>query len=1198
MEKLEPLTIPLDGINLIEASAGTGKTYTITTLFLRLIIEKKLLVDKILVVTFTEAATEELRHRIRRRLREALTAFQQPKSQESKDEVLAGLIARCEDKSDAILRLTNALRGFDEAAIFTIHSFCRQMLQDNAFESGVLFDTELVDDQSPLLREIVEDFWRQHFYNASQLFITYALEKREFRHPSGLLTILKDGQYIAQPFLKIIPSQEVPYLEAKELGFYTAFLTAQQTWRSHQKDIQELLLKSNELKATSYKKDVIPQWCQSLDGFFNAPVMSVNLPDKFIKFMQSELEKQVKKGKTSPRHDFFLQCDTLKERQQALVATYEQLLLALKIKLFDITKPALARKKQQLHILSFDDLLINLHQALIGNQGPRVAQLIRQKYHAALIDEFQDTDPVQYEIFHTIYGAEGVQPILFLIGDPKQAIYSFRGADIFTYMAAARGAEHRYTLGTNWRSEPDLMMAINQLFSQAQNPFLFAEIGFQPVDAPTEKSSLHEKPRLKIENKYLPPLQFWFVPRYIAGCPPEKPINKGWAKQKIPWACANEIARLLGLGKSEQALIGEQPLMAGDIAVLVRTNAQALQIQQVLTHLQIPSVLYSRDSLLHSHEIIEIERILLAVAEPYRQAGIKAALTTDMIGLNANELHELMANDALWQAQLNRFEYYHFLWQQAGFIQMYRSLLLNEQVPAHLLSYPDGERRLTNVLHAGELLQKVAIQQKLSMTGLCQWLAQQRHQPSLTSEEQQLRLESDEKRVKIVTIHKSKGLEYSIIFCPFIWDGYLYNIKDEQVVFHDTSEQLTLDLGSAEQTEHRLTALTEEQAENLRLFYVAVTRAKHRCYLVWGAFKEATSSPLAHLLHPWAQDIEKTDDAMLLNDLKQLAANSGQRIYLTNLPADSAPPHRTIEPLEPLHARPFKGQIDRSWQVSSFTALVHQKSSSEAIDRPDYDETPTLLSHHQPDFSMPTDQTHIFNFPRGARAGNLMHALFEHLDFKQPAPSLIQQQLSAYGFEVEKWSEVIWMTVNNVLQTPLEPKISQLTLSQIDKNKRLNELEFYYPITRKITPGGLHQLLRKHVNIPQPVWQTTAQKLTFSPRRGFMKGYIDMIFEYQGRYYLVDYKSNMLGTQQDNYHHQSLIEVMMRENYLLQYHLYAIALHRYLSLRLPHYEYQTHFGGVYYLFLRGIRPEWGPLYGIYRDRPQAELIQQLSNYLQ
>lgn len=1208
-QTFDPLNTSLLGISLIEASAGTGKTYHITTLFLRLLLEphpqlqRYLRVDEILVVTFTEAATEELRDRIRRRLREALIAFQQAGSE---DKILTQLVQKYNDQAtEAIFLLENALRGFDEAAIFTIHSFCRQMLGNNAFESGALFDTELVSDQTPLLREIVEDFWRQHFYNASPLFISYALANH-YDKPAALLKTLNYGQYLGQPFLQIIPRESFPVMTVVEAEFQGAFQVAQTLWTSAAPTVIELLQTDNLNKA-KYKLISIPQWGKELTDFFQGGLRSVVLPEHFKKFTRSELSNSVKKGKTPPTHEFFECCEQLFHCQQRLAQTFKQYLLALQVKLFEVAETGLTRKKSQRHIQSFDDLLINLYQALHRKTGGLLAQSIRNRYRAALIDEFQDTDPVQYEIFHTIYGME--QQTLFLIGDPKQAIYSFRGADIFTYIAANRQATQRHTLNANWRSEDRLIEAVNHLFTRSPQPFWFKEITFLPAQPPLYRPL--EQPQLTAQGTPIiqSPLQIWLVARSQADRPPEKPITKEWAEQTLPLVVADEIVRLLTWGASGLVKIGERPLAAGDIAILVRTHTQARIMQKALTRLRVPSVLYSRDSLFNSHEIVEIERVLLAIAEVSNEGLVKAALTTDLLGHSGDELYWLMATEYTWQQRLHRFQQYRALWQAQGFIRMFRELLLEEQVPARLLSYPEGERRLTNVLHAAEILQQATLQNHLGINGLCQWLAQQRQPLGEVSEEQQLRLESDEKLVKIITIHKSKGLEYPIVFAPFVWNGHLYTRQTEPFTFHNEQEILTLDLGSAEQAQHYESALQEERAENLRLFYVAVTRAKHRCYLIWGAFNDADTSPLAHLLHPDLESVEKTSDEQLWRELTQLeeAARGTWAVSWLPIPAQYTPYQRPLEQVVSLTARPFFGQIDQTWRVSSFSSLLAQGEA----DRPDYDELTFRQAWLAPEeLSQLESQSSIFSFPRGAQAGNFIHALFEHLDFTQVESAVISQQLRAFGYEVTRWQPVITTLVEKVLHTPLVPNQPMFTLSRIANAQRLNELEFYYPLPQLVTTEGLQQCFAQAENtdsLPSPPgrgagsegndWLERIGRLEFAPAQGFMKGFIDMVFVWEGRYYLVDYKSNFLGTRTQNYHHSQLAMVMTREAYFLQYHIYVVALHRYLSWRVPNYRYEEHFGGVYYLFVRGMQPEWGGNYGIYRDLPRPDLVERLSQYL-
>lgn len=1170
LKYLRPLDTPLHGINLIEASAGTGKTYTIETLFIRLLIERRLLSNKILVVTFTNATTEELRYRIRHRISDTLLAFQKGRVSKviNEDKTLPELLRRYPNHQKVTHILRYALQSFDEAAIFTIHGFCLRMLHDHAFESGLLFDTALINDQRALLQEIVEDFWRQHFYQASPLFINYVLEEK-YQHPHRFLPVIAYGRHLNQPFLKRIPAcQTLATTVTQEQAFWQAFEQAKILWQRDQAEIEQLLLQNPDLNANKYRKTAIPNWCRNLTNYFNAttPSLAKTTLKEIEKFTCTHLATSVKKGQLPPRHPFFEHCDTLFIRQQALAQQFAEQLLALKLKLFSVATKTLAHLKRQHNFQAFDDLLINLNHALQGEAGQQLALQICQKYPVALIDEFQDTDPIQYQIFQSIY-AKAEKPALFFIGDPKQAIYSFRGADIFTYMGARHDAIRQYTLETNWRSDAALVRAINTLFKQVPQPFIFEAIHFQTVYASPE----HAQSQLHIADDHHAPLRIWFVSRAQAGCAPTKAITKQWAEPNIALAIGYEIARLLHLAKTGKAVFEKgRPLEAGDIAILVRTNKQAQSMQKTLTQLHIPSVLYSGESLFISHEVMEIERVLRAITYPTEVAWVKAALVTDMLGLSGSTLYQLIEDEQAWQTTLSRFHHYHRLWQQAGFMQMFRTVLVNYAVQPRLLAYPDGERRLTNVLHTAEILQQISTQQNLTMPHICQWLAQQRQSQAEVTEEAQLRLESDEKRVKIVTIHKSKGLEYPIVFCPFVWDGKLRAHKMEQFTFHDPQATLTLDLGSPEQAKHREIAVREEQAENVRLFYVAVTRAKHRCYLVWGGFKDANTSAPARLWYPHLEEIEKTADMVLEQALQPLISASKGTIALAPLPTQETVHQPTKPTAVTLTARAFLGKIDKTWQVTSFTRIAKQSPS---LDQPDHDDLVSVATDSA--LSSPQKAQAILNFPTGSKPGIFFHKLFEQLDFTQLLPdrTLIAKLLQDFGYEAD-WQATIEHFITQVLTTPLEPQQPDFTLSRISHKRRLNELEFYYPLSQTLATA-----LETEIAIPLS-----------TPTQGLMKGFIDLVFQIDDQFFLVDYKSNFLGQNMQAYHHDQLAQVMVQEGYLLQYHIYTIALHRYLQMRLTDYHYEKHFGGIYYLFLRGMNPHWGAHYGIYRAKPSATFI--------
>ncbi len=1181
---LDPLKINLSGINLIEASAGTGKTYTIATLFVRLVLEKGLDVDRLLVVTFTEAATAELRDRIRQRLRETLNVFQ---GQETKDTTLGELVQHYvepEDKNRAIKLLERALRSFDQAVIHTIHGFCSQLLKNFAFESGILFDSQLTQEKSVLLRAIAEDFWRQQFYNSDPLFIDYLLTSG-YESPYHLLADLEGGRYINQPFLTIIPNLEKPIIyEHGQREFINLYQKAKEYWQNDKEIIENLLLTNKGLNGNKYRKKSIPAWCQALDVLFNGSLVTVIFPEKFEKFTASTLQESVKKGEIPPKHNFFHLCEELQQSQQLLVEKFEQHLLYLKLTLLKYTESQLKRRKHQNNTHDFDDLLLNVYNALKNPaQGQKFASLIRQRYPVVLIDEFQDTDPVQYEIFRRIYLTKKPKYALFLIGDPKQSIYSFRGADIFTYMKACEDAQFHYTLDKNWRSQSTLIQATNALFEQTKNPFIFKSIPFYPA---LSAKPISEQTNLKIADNTPAPLKIWFISKN----PQQDKLTKESGRHAIYHAIGEEIIHLL----TSKTLMGNTPVTAGDIAILVRTNQQSRELQNILTKLQIPSVLYSRESVFLSREAVNIERVLFAIAEPNHDAVVKAALTTDIFGMSGNTVYELASNTHQWQRYLNSFQRYHILWQKQGFIFMFRKLLNNGAIAERLLAYHDGERRLTNVLHLSELLQRAETEQKLGMTGLCSWLTTQLLSVKAKSgkndaEEQQLRLESDEKRVKIVTIHKSKGLEYPIVFCPTMWDAKSKNSKT--CVFHDENNRLILDLGSKNKENHQNQALEEEKAENLRLFYVAVTRAKHRCYLAWGGFNNADQSALGHLIYQNSSiDIVKSDNATLLKPLQHLAEHAEHTIDISDLPQSQNVYQRPIENKVNLQSRHFTGDIKHQWQMTSFTALV---SNAEVSEQPDHDGKFVEWTFREKTFQSLT--INIFQFPGGARTGNFMHSIFENIDFTKPNEEEIVKQLRNYGYDTEKWKNIVMDMVVNVITTPLLLGESAFTLANINRQSRLNELEFYYALNNQVTSQGLQMIFADygHENVK---FQEMMQKFTFSPTQGMMKGYIDMVFCYQDKYYLVDYKSNLLGETLEDYTHPNIEQVMQKELYILQYHIYTVALHRYLGHRLKNYNYTQHFGGVLYLFLRGMQPNSGPKYGIYYDLPNQTLIENLSDY--
>ncbi len=1180
---------PLGGRNLIEASAGTGKTYTIAGLYLRLILEKGLRVDQILVVTFTEAATEELRDRIRRRLRSALDAFFQGASD---DTLLATLIGHSKNVERDAERLRDALACFDEAAIFTIHGFCQRTLQEKAFESGSLFDTELVTDQTELMREIVDDFWRIHFFQVSGEWLNWAQSRGAT--PEDLRTFAKRAGKISE--LRVLPQTEARddarfLAEARQ-----SFAEAASAWGRDRAQVVELLCQSPALNQRTYNAESIPAWAAAFDAYFSAAQL-LPLPEKLEKLTTAALAKGAKKGQVPPEHPFFTVIDSLVGDLDALQQAWHDRLLALKRELVATLRRELPLRKGRQNVRAFDDLLLDLRRALEGEGGDHLARELRLRFPAALIDEFQDTDPVQYAIFRTIY--PDASSLLFLIGDPKQAIYSFRGADVFAYLAAARQIEQRSTLGTNWRSDGPLVEAVNHLFDAHPQPFLLENISFSPVRPARgrEQSSL-----VSVDGPDQAPFHLWFMPRESD----EKRISGERATPILVEAVASEIVRLLAAADRDRLRIDNRALGPGDIAVLVRKNSQAIAMQQALRARGVPSVLYSTENLFLSPEIDELHRILAAVADPANDGLLRTALTTEMLGLSGEDLERAAADEERWDAWVERFSTYHEIWARRGFVVMANSLLAREKVRQRLLGYGDGERRLTNLLHSIEVLHQAALEHRFGMEGLLAWTADQiAERPA--RDEYQMRLETDQDAVKLVTIHRSKGLEYPIVFCPFGW-GHSRTRKGEPVQYHDAQDgQATLHLAPDEEETAKTRAERELLAENLRLLYVALTRARNRCYLVWGGFNQSETSAPAYLFHGeegemssldlLAERVKQLDDAALRADLQELVAGSAGRIQVSDLPAagdECWTP--AVGELPVPDCRRFPGRIPIDWKIASFSSLVAARGG--AVDLPDRDQLmlATQLQESDAAAAPGTAGDDILHFPRGARAGSCLHEIFENLDFRQAggpeARELVRRKLRLFGFE-DKWEDAVHAMVRRVVSADLVGDFGAVRLAALDPAARLPELEFHFPAER-ISAAGLRTIFARNEGAAAGPLFGSDETL---PVRGFVKGFVDLVFRHDGRYYLLDWKSNYLGGRRTDYRSETLRQAMVRDDYLLQYHLYAVALHRLLRARLPGYDHRRHFGGVFYLFLRGIAVGEEEGTGIYYDRPAERLLAELDAFL-
>jgi len=1187
MQVLDSNDIELNGTHLIEASAGTGKTYTITTLVLRLLVEAGLPIDAICVVTFTEAATAELRDRIRTRIKAVLDGLSgRPGPDDAFLSACAALPAGEQERCRR--RLQQALSCFDEAAIYTIHGFCRRLLCDFAYESGMQFDTELVTAQGQLVQETVDDFWRRKAGNISPLLSAWLLEKKI--DPDALVKLA--AQVLGNPLMRVVPAAEPVDTAGPESSFAAAFQAAAQLWSSHGSDVKNLLLTSESLHKSTYKPASIEAWADELDVFFSASAPPGLPPEALEKFSAETLEKKCKKNSSAPQHPFFEAARDLCQAAEALCASYDAHILYLKTALCACVRGDITRRKHVDNIQFFDDLLLGVHASLQGPGGPAFAQRVRDRFQAVLIDEFQDTDQLQYEIFKSIFGHP--ETALFFIGDPKQAIYSFRSADVFTYLAAAKDAGTQQTLTTNWRSTPGLIRALELLFARHASAFVLDRIPFVPVHpADTARAPL------MIGGTGAAALQV-----RLLDCGKERNDKKGalltpQARRAICDDMAREIASLL----DGSATLDGRVVEPADIAVLVRTHSQARMVQTALRALGIACIVQNSGNVFASPEASDMALVLAGVAAPENARMVRSALATRLLGCTAAQLQGLDEDGARWLSELERFVRFNRLWRADGFSAMLRRVLFEYNVLSRLAGLPGGERSITNVLHLAELLQERSTRAGSGMWELQRWFARQLSQQEDDSDAFLLRLESDLRAVRIMTMFKSKGLEFEIVFCPFTWAGS--KITGTGFVYHEDRGARALDLGSEQIEEHRLQAETEELAENLRLLYVALTRARRRCCLYWGALPGAGTSAPAWLLHnrdragpPVRAELEQRfselSDADILEHMQGLAAQAPGCIEVCRVQASGAAGATPAkDPAMDLGCRTFAGRIHMPWRITSFSALVSGRAHEAEVQERDSDAHVTEVL---PDGELPAAPV----LPPGANTGTMLHAVLERFAFgriRSPElETLVAETLAAHQIDLACGSAVIDMVCRSAVQ-PLSTPFGTFCLADTQPERRVSEMGFHLPLTHT-SARGLQELFsrRRIAQVPES-FADTLGRLVFSPVHGFLKGFIDLVFEHEGRFYLIDWKSNLLGSDQESYRRERLGAVMARDYYILQYHLYALALHAYLGSRMSGYDYEQHFGGVFYVFLRGLRADNDPDCGVFYDRPEYGFMQAMAKAL-
>ncbi len=1159
-------------ISLIEASAGTGKTYTIAMLVLRLVVEQDVTIDKVLVVTFTKAATEELKDRIRSRLADAKRIL--AGHADVKDDTISAWLTRLQKElkfapETIKRRLDLALLDIDQAGIFTIHGFCQRVLREHALASGQLFDAELTDDLATIKQACADDFWRRHVQNRTAWEI--AVLTKDLKSPdalSGSINNVSDDALIYPDE----HSLDSALAELKQLADNANTKLAVCAQKVDAQFSGKSFKASYQATFTEYCSE-LGEWLQGNTLCFpSAEALSLLTYNGLLDGLNGTQFRGNKTQTGDERKAEFLvslQLDT--KPFDVLAAKAQEITVDLRRSLLEILRVELDKQLEQINLWSFDNLITHFAKALHGERSQQLIGELRQRFHAALIDEFQDTDNNQWHIFSSIFAVDS--HTLVLVGDPKQAIYKFRGADIYSYLEAQTQAQHHYTLGNNWRSHPHLVAGVNRLFKR-KNAFLLPDIAFNPTQPALSETDgvLHQN------GKAVATLALWQLPESGSKSGFWQ-TNNNHAAYTICIAVANEIVELLTGEYSLQPQ--NRRLQPQNIAILVRTNKQAREYQHTLKLAGVPSVLNSTESVFASEEAEHLYALLQAVAHPGDTNLLGQALSLSWFGYDGQRLYQTLNSETEMDNILARFLGYHQTWQQSGVMTMMQVLLKQENISSVLSKSMLAERRLTNLQHSLELLQQAVIDERLGIHKTLIWLKTaitRANEGTGSPDNQQLRLESDADAVKIITMHRSKGLEYPIVFCPALYQhNHRPNSKNPLVLCHlpetngEKTNRLIVDLGSDQLGMHQTQAQYEEHAEDLRLAYVALTRAKYRCYVVWANVRsedKANDSALAWLLD-FAED-DFSGQQTVLQALQQQNENAFA-YQLLEVSATINGSYQQSENHPKLLAKKRHRSLYTDWQMSSYTALSALSLS----------ETPELPEDKARENQLTTDSSTIF-LPAGAHTGNVVHDLLENIPFldlanKRNISTLRDKACQRYGLRLEQ-PEIIDDLLHKTVATPLSITDHKFCLKNLDAHC-LKEMPFYVSLP-SFNTQKINTIL---INKP------TFQPLTHKQMSGFLTGFIDLICEYGGRYYVMDYKTNSLP----DYRTDTLTHAMREHNYGLQYWLYCVVLHRYLQNRLANYSFATHFGGVRYLFVRGMEPDI-PMSGVFQDSPDLPTIEALA----
>ncbi len=1194
------LRIPIAGIQLLEASAGTGKTFTVATLYSRLVIELALPVSRLLAVTFTEAATKELREQLRGRLLDALTLLQRddPIAALQADpadhahialakRLLAGASAR-EGVPALLARLRRAAEQMDLAPIHTIHGFCQRALRDHALEAGQpLSAYDVLLDESGLRHEVALEFWRERSRAQPDAQTLLSL----WSSPTALAGFLRDVMALDG----LLPPPEPPGAASVQAGdaLRAARIALAAAFAEYGDEAHAQLLAAcadKALNAGSVKPSSIDRAWHALQHW-PSPADENPSDDKLDTFSSSKLAKRTNKNKSTPQSLLFDAIEAWVVAAEADEQSQQAARIAMIHAARDFAITRCAALKQSRGLIGFDDMIRGVHACLARDVGGKFAAALQRQYTIALVDEFQDTDPRQWDIFRRLFGqpadanadvvGDGDTPrALFLIGDPKQAIYRFRGGDVATYLQAQSEADATHALRRNFRSRPRALAATEALFT-LRGPGAFDQpgIAFESV----EPGGACNDDALRIDGADAPALVL--LPVH------EDPLDTGIerSREAATAACVAAIHSLLSAAQAGRAVLTDRhgitrAVAPGDISVLVPRHRDGETIQRALSARGIPGVSAGRLSLYQTDEATHLCWLFEALLAPADDGRLRAALATPLFGLDAVQIAAFdtdLPSHRDWQDKLEH-------WQERVRRHGPMALVgeLCEAQAARLLGWPDGERRVSNYLQLAEALQS-GVDRAPGLAGLLADLEMRIAQAEDVADEDLLRLESDSARVRIMTMHVSKGLTLELVFLPYAaTTGTPDRPRKPRLANHHIGLERVATVYPADGDPALKQDAREKRAEHIRLLYVGLTRARLATWIGWGAVKDAHRTALGWLLHrpegaapaddgsandSAANDgstdngmveVAKLDDDAVQARLREWQALAPDAIAIA--PAmeiatiDALPRLRFVDAVATPPARVPLRQYDRDWWVYSFSQLAREEGLAEAQPADDERDAVTVLEYTR---------------YAGPRFGNALHRALEQVDFatwldwRGPAPptgqlDAVVEALAYHGFDTEAdRSEGVTQLSGLIGETLNAPMPEGTRLALLPAARRIAEMEFHLALA-PVTVDALLATLHAHGLVQARHGFGLRQRI-----EGLLTGFIDLVYEADGRFYVLDYKSNQLP----GYDRANLQRAVRDAEYDLQYVLYSLALHRWLQFRMgADYDIARHLGGVRYVFSRGL----------------------------